>query len=122
MEPGEGALDHPSVGAQAAAVGCAASGDDGQDPAGPELVAVDVVVVAAVGEDRLGVRRGRPGLPRTGGTASSRGRSWVTSLRLPLVRMTASEVPLPSVIRWCLEPARPRSTGDGPVWSPLLTP
>ncbi|GGU85070.1 hypothetical protein GCM10010275_20470 [Streptomyces litmocidini] len=69
MEPGEGALDHPPVNAQAAAVGCAASGDDGQDPAGPDLVAVDVVVVAAVGEDRLGLSAGpsRPAADRWDG-------------------------------------------------------
>ncbi len=58
VEPGEGALDHPPVDAQAAAVGCAASGDDGQDPASLDLVAVDVVVVASVGEDRLGLSAG----------------------------------------------------------------
>lgn len=62
----------------------------------------------------------RPTRPRTGGIASSRGNSWVTSLRFPPVSRTASGVPCPSVIRWCFEPARPRSTGDGPVWLPLL--
>ncbi|KOV26313.1 hypothetical protein ADK90_04820 [Streptomyces sp. XY413] len=51
VKPGEGTLDHPPVGAQTAAVGRTASGDDGEDAAGPNLVAVDVVVVASVGED-----------------------------------------------------------------------
>lgn len=60
VEPGEGVLDHPSVYAQAAAVGCAASGEDGPDPAGPDLVAVDVVVVASVGKDRPGLSAGPP--------------------------------------------------------------
>jgi hypothetical protein len=41
---------------------------------------------------------------------------------VPPVSRTASGVPCPSVIKWCLEPARPRSTGDGPVWLPLLGP
>lgn len=41
VEPGEGTLDHLSVGAQAAAIGCAAAGDDGDDPTGPDLVPVD---------------------------------------------------------------------------------
>lgn len=55
MEPGEGALDDPSIDAQAAAVGGAASGDGRDDPAGPDLISLDVVVVAAVGEDGLGL-------------------------------------------------------------------
>jgi hypothetical protein len=50
VQPGERALYHPAVDTQSAAVGCAAAGDDGQDSAGTNLVAVDVVVVAAVGE------------------------------------------------------------------------
>jgi NAD(P)-dependent dehydrogenase (short-subunit alcohol dehydrogenase family) len=32
---------------------------------------------------------------------------------------TAIGVPRRSTIRWCLLPGRPRSTGDGPVWSSL---
>jgi hypothetical protein len=39
----------------------------------------------------------------------------VTSLRFPPVSEAASGMPCPSVIRWCLEPARARSTGLGPV-------
>ena len=39
-------------------MGCAAAGDDGQDPAGPHPFAVDVVVVAAVGEQRVGLASG----------------------------------------------------------------
>lgn len=61
VEPGEGAFDHPSVGAQAAPMRCAAAGDDGEDPAGPDPVAVDVVVVAAVGDDRLRLAARPPG-------------------------------------------------------------
>jgi hypothetical protein len=37
------------------------------------------------------------------------------SLRLPPVSETASGMPCASVIRWCLEPARTRSTGLAPV-------
>ncbi|MEU3220229.1 hypothetical protein [Streptomyces sp. NPDC006971] len=33
--------------------------------------------------------------------------------------VTASGVPWRSTIRWCLEPGRARSTGEGPTWSPL---
>lgn len=54
--------------------------------------------------------------------ASIRGSNWVTSLRLPPVRITASGVPWPSVIRWCFDPDRARSTGLGPVWSPFCGP
>ena len=39
----------------------------------------------------------------------------VTSLRLPPVRLTASGMPPASQIGWCLEPGRPRSTGEGPT-------
>jgi hypothetical protein len=53
--------------------------------------------------------------------AFSSGSSWVTSLWLPPVRRTASGVPWSSVIRWRLEPARPRWAGEGPVWIPALT-
>src|SRR4051795_7075837 len=35
------------------------------------------------------------------------------------VRLMASGVPLESVSRWCLEPGRARSTGEGPVKPPL---
>jgi len=41
------------------------------------------------------------------------------SLRLPPVRVTASGRPPASQIRWCLEPGRARSTGEGPTWSPF---
>src|SRR5438094_122117 len=56
--------------------------------------------------------------PRTGGTRSSSSSSWVTSLRLPPVSVQASGMPPPSTRRWCLLPARPRSTGLGPVLAP----
>jgi hypothetical protein len=50
VQPGEAALDDPPLAAQAGAVGDAAVGDARSDPAGAQLSAVDVVVVAAVGE------------------------------------------------------------------------
>lgn len=40
------------------------------------------------------------------GIASSRGMSWVTSWRFPLVSDTARGVPCRSVITWCLVPRR----------------
>ena len=50
MEPGEGALDDPAVGAEAGAVLGLAAGDHGFDAAAPDEAAVLVVVVAAVGD------------------------------------------------------------------------
>lgn len=59
VQPGEAALDHPALLAQAGAVGDAAAGDPRGDPAGAELTAVDVVVIAAVG-DQLARSAARP--------------------------------------------------------------
>src|SRR5215204_5386004 len=56
--------------------------------------------------------------PRTAGTASRSGISWVTSWRLPPVSAQASGSPVWSTRRWCLEPLRPLSTGLGPVSEP----
>jgi hypothetical protein len=50
VQPGEAALDDPALTSQAGAVGDAAAGDPRSDPASAQLSAVDVVVVAAVGE------------------------------------------------------------------------
>lgn len=99
VEPGEGPLDHSPVSAQSCAVPGAAAGDGWHDASLADLVAVRIVVVAAVGEERVRLAAGRPTRPRTGGIASSNGSSWVTSLRLPPVTRTASGVPCPSVIR-----------------------
>jgi hypothetical protein len=52
----------------------------------------------AVHEDHVGASAGRPHLPRTGGTTSSSGMRWVTSLQLPSVSVNASGIPVPSVI------------------------
>ena len=53
VEPGEGALDDPAGVAEAGAVVGLAAGDLGFDPALPELAAVLVVVVAAVGSKTI---------------------------------------------------------------------
>ncbi len=42
----------------------------------------------------------------------------MTSLRLPPVVIAASGMPCASTSRWCLLPALPRSTGEGPVAGP----
>jgi len=54
VEPGEGALDDPAVSAESGAVFGVAAGDQGFDAALPDQAAVLVMVVAAVGEQRLG--------------------------------------------------------------------
>src|SRR3954464_12439215 len=50
VQPGEAALDHPALLAQPGAVRDAAAGDPRSDPAPAQLPAVDVVVIATVGE------------------------------------------------------------------------
>jgi hypothetical protein len=50
VQPGEAALDHPAVSAQAGAVCDPAAGDPRADAPGAQPPAIDVVVVAAVGE------------------------------------------------------------------------
>jgi hypothetical protein len=54
VQPGEGALDDPADTTEAGAVLGLTASDLGLDPAGAELAAVLVVVVAAVGGDTVG--------------------------------------------------------------------
>jgi predicted alpha-1,6-mannanase (GH76 family) len=54
VEPGEGAFDDPAVAAEVGAVFGLAPSDLGCDPARSDEAAVLVVVVAAVGKQRLG--------------------------------------------------------------------
>ena len=58
VEVGEGAFDDPALAAQAGAVRDAAFGDHGFDAAGPEQPAVLVEVIAAVGQDEVGLGPG----------------------------------------------------------------
>ncbi len=66
--------------------------------------------------------RGRPTTPATAGILSSNGSNWVTSLRFPPGSDTASGIPWPSVMMWCLLPGRARSTGLGPLLGPCVRP
>ena len=97
----------------------ATAGDDRGDTASAHQAPVCVVVVATVGVDAPWRCSGRPCRPRIAGMASMSGMSWVTSWRLPPVRVTARGTPPASLIRWCLLPGRPRSTGLGPTLAPL---
>lgn len=58
VQPGKTPLHDPAVGAQPGTVPGTAAGDRGHDVAGADLVAVDVVVVAAVGEQRVRLAAG----------------------------------------------------------------
>lgn len=53
VQSGEGPLDYPPVDAKSRAVAGVSASDGWDDTAGTDLVAVDVVVVAAVGEQRV---------------------------------------------------------------------
>ncbi len=100
----------------------AAAGDHGFDAECPDEAAVFVVVVAAVAEQAVGPVAWPSDEAGDGGIFFSRGISWVTSLRLPPVRETASGMPWPSTMRWCLLPGRARSTGLGPLSGPVERP
>lgn len=63
---GEAALDDPAVGAQVRSVFDTAAGDHGFDAARPQQTPVLVVVVAAVGEDPVGLLAGPAGLAGDG--------------------------------------------------------
>ena len=122
VQPGEGALDHPTGTAEAGAVLGLAAGDLRFDPAAAKLVPVRIVVIAAVGRDPVGPPSWPADLAATGGIRSRSGISWVTSFRLPPVSVQASGIPVASTTRWCFDPFLARSTGLGPVADPLLSP
>lgn len=115
---GERTLPETALCAEAGAVFGNASGDHRLHAERPDEAIVLVVVVATVAEHHVGRRRGLPRLPRTGGTASSSGMSWVTSLLSPPVGVTASGRPVTSVIRWRLLSDVPQSAGLRPFSKP----
>jgi hypothetical protein len=75
----EGGFDDPGVDARAGAVLGPAAGDDRSDAQAAQFAAVGIVVVAAVGIQSGGVPAGTLALAPDGGTAWTRGMSWVTS-------------------------------------------
>jgi hypothetical protein len=81
---------------------------------------VDVVVIAQVVEHRVGFAAG------TAATAADRWDGVEQGQQLgDVVAGAASQqdrerVPCPAVIKWCFEPARPRSADDGSVWLSLF--
>ena len=123
VQVGEGALHNPALLPRPDAVLGAAAGDQRLMPRSPDQAAVLVVVVAAVGEQHVRAAA-RPADACRGLAArpSSSGMSWVTSLRLPPVKVTASGMPR-GIGEQVVLAARPaRSTGLRPVLGPLLTP
>jgi hypothetical protein len=58
VEVGKGALDDPALAAQAGAVRDVAAGDHGLDGPGPEQASMLVEVIAAVGQDEIGLGSG----------------------------------------------------------------
>jgi hypothetical protein len=56
VEPGEGALDHPTGAAESGPVLGPAAGDGGSDASLADEAAVLVVVVAAIGDDHVGAK------------------------------------------------------------------
>ena len=66
VEPSEGALDDPTVGSQASGVSGVAACDRWHETAAADLVAIEVVVVAAVGEQRVLLSAGVHDATRTG--------------------------------------------------------
>jgi hypothetical protein len=76
-----------------------AAGDDRLDPLLPHLTAVTVVIVGAVGVQRPGPSAGLADLAADRWDGLDQWSELRMSLRLPLVRLTASGMPFPSVIR-----------------------
>ena len=99
VEPGEGALHDPAGAAEAGAVVGLAASDLGPDPAGAELAAVLVVVVAAVGHHAVGSLAGPADSAAYRRHTLDQRHELVTSLRLPPVTVQASGTPLASTRR-----------------------
>jgi hypothetical protein len=94
-----------------------APGDLWAHAARAEQSAVLVGVIAAVAVARVGALARPAALADDRADRVDQRLSWVTPWRSPPVTETASGAPDESTIAWCLLPARPRSTGEGPVRS-----
>jgi hypothetical protein len=113
VQPGDGALDHPTEDAQAGAVLPASFGDHRGNASRPDEAPVLVVVVAPVSEQGIRAPTGPANDTDDRRGLVEQGQQLGTSLRLPPVSDTASGMPWPSVRTWCLLPGRARSTGLG---------
>lgn len=121
-EPGHSALDRPAMAAQPCrgfdALACNAVGDAAFTQPSPQVV----IVVALVGVQLGGLASAwaAAGAYRRD-PADQRLQGWL-SWRLAPDMPTEMGKPVRSVIRWIFEPFLPRSTGFGPVRSPLSGP
>jgi hypothetical protein len=120
VQPGEGALDDAAEAAESGAVLGLATRDQRFDAERSQLATVEVMVVAAIGDQlpRPSLRPARTCPARAGSHRAARA-AGVPSLRFAPVTVQASGIPLPSVSRWYFEPQRPVSTGLGPVVEPF---
>jgi hypothetical protein len=94
----------------------------GQCSPSSDLIAVEAVVIASVREQRVGFAT-RPSdavMDRRDRVEQRQELGDVVAVAAG--QQDASGVPCPSVMRWCFEPARPRSTGDGLVRSTTSSP
>ena len=98
MQPGQGALDDPTGAAEARAVRAKAMGEDGRDPALPELRAMRAGVIAAIPFAPAAASDARgPASPPIGGMASTSGSNSRMSLWLAAVRCATTGMPCASV-------------------------
>ena len=119
VKPSQGAFDHPAVTTKTLAALLPAPGDAGEDAACPQRRPAASVVVVLVGVQLFGRRRGRPLGPAMGSTAARVCSSILESCTLAAESTAAKGRPPRSTTRWRFVPARPRSTGFGPVSRPL---
>src|SRR3954471_24434931 len=114
VEPADRAFDDPAVSADPVAVLGVAATDHGLDSSRPEQAALLVVVVAAVSDHPVGSAAG-PAREAGDGRYAVEQRQQLSDV----VAVAAGQRPgqrrsVRTVRRWCLEPARPLSTGLGP--------
>lgn len=118
VPPGDRAFHHPPQTAEAGVVVGAAAGQPRLDALDVQHHLAEVGVIRLVGRHRVGAATRGADLPRTGGIASTSGRSMVPAWTLAAVTTATIGVPSASVRMWCLLPGLPRSVGFGPVASP----
>ncbi len=117
-QPGDRALDHPSVVAEALGGFDAFAGDADADAAVSHPFRSSAVSYALSACSLPGLRRRGPRRDRMAGTALTSGRSASASLVLAAEIPTGSGIPARSDRTWIFEPGLPRSTGLGPVKAP----
>ncbi len=121
VQPGEGTLDDPAHLAQSGAVSDAASGDHRLDAAFPQQAAVLVEVVAPVGIQAPGLAAGTPPQTPNRRNGVEQGQELGDVVPVATGERDGERGSVTVDDRWCFEPERARSTGEGP-WSPLSAP